>query len=190
MTNQAASAPAKTSLSMVWRVVALLAVVGLVIALGVELFARNASRPTSGPAPDFAMPFYAGYDGGLGKQQVRLADLRGQVVFINFWASWCVPCRDEQPVLEKVWRQYRDKGLVFLGVDYVDTEPAALEYLKDFGVTYPNGPDLGTKISPKYHITGVPESFLVDRTGNIVWLKISPIGEAELTTQLNLELAK
>jgi len=188
--SETAGITARKTGSSIWRAVALLAVVGLVIVLALQLRARNASRPTSGPAPDFVMPFYAGYDGGLGKQQVRLADLRGQVVFINFWASWCVPCRDEQPVLEKVWRQYRDKGLVFLGVDYVDTEPAALQYLKDFGVTYPNGPDLGTKISPKYHITGVPESFLVDRKGNIVWLKISPIGEAELTTQLNLELAK
>jgi cytochrome c biogenesis protein CcmG/thiol:disulfide interchange protein DsbE len=119
-----------------------------------------------------------------------LADLRGQVVFVNFWASWCVPCREEQPVLEKLWRQYRAKGVVFLGIDYVDTEPAALQYLKDFGVTYPNGPDLGTKISPKYHIQGVPESFLVDQQGNIVWFKIAPIAEAELTAQLNAALVK
>jgi cytochrome c biogenesis protein CcmG/thiol:disulfide interchange protein DsbE len=187
--TETTSSQTKTS-SVVWRVAALLVVVGLVIAMGLQLSARNASRPTSGPAPDFAMPFYAGYDGGLGRPQVRLADLRGQVVLVNFWASWCVPCRDEQPVLEKVWQQYRDKGVVFLGIDYVDTEPAALQYLKDFGVTYPNGPDLGTKISPKYHITGVPESFLVDRTGKIVWVKISPIAEAELTTQLNAALSK
>jgi cytochrome c biogenesis protein CcmG/thiol:disulfide interchange protein DsbE len=187
--TETASSQTKTS-SIVWRIVALLVVVGLVIALGLQLSARNATRPTSGPAPDFTLPFYAGYDGGLATSQARLADLRGQVVFVNFWASWCVPCRDEQPVLERVWRQYRDKGVVFLGIDYVDTEPAALQYLKDFGVTYPNGPDLGTKISPKYHITGVPESFLVDRTGKIVWVKISPIAEAELTTQLNMALSK
>jgi cytochrome c biogenesis protein CcmG, thiol:disulfide interchange protein DsbE len=179
----------KTS-SMVWRVIALLVVVGLVIVLAFGLRARYAAQPRSGAAPDFTMPLYAGYDGGLGKQQVRLADLRGQVVFINFWASWCVPCREEQPVLEKLWRQYRAKGVVFLGIDYVDTEPAALQYLKDFGVTYPNGPDLGTKISPKYHIQGVPESFLVDQQGNIVWFKIAPIAEAELTAQLNAALVK
>jgi len=190
MTSDAASAPAKKSFSMVWRAVALLAVVGLVVALGFGLSASNASRPTSGPAPDFTIPLYAGYDGGLGKPQVRLADLRGQVVFVNFWASWCVPCRDEQPVLEKLWRQYRNQGVVFLGVDYVDTEPAALQYLKDFDVTYPNGPDLGTKISPKYHITGVPESFLVDRQGNVAWVKISPVVEAELAAEFDKVLAK
>jgi cytochrome c biogenesis protein CcmG/thiol:disulfide interchange protein DsbE len=116
--------------------------------------------------------------------------LRGQVVFINFWASWCVPCRDEQPVLERTWRQYRSKGVVFIGIGYVDTEPAALQYLNEFGVTYLNGPDLGVKIAPKYHIQGVPESFLVDRRGNIVWFKIAPISEAELVAQLNKALAK
>jgi cytochrome c biogenesis protein CcmG, thiol:disulfide interchange protein DsbE len=174
----------------IWRVVALLVVAGLVIALALQLRARNATQPTSGSAPDFTLKVYPGYDGGLGKPEIRLADLRGQVVFINFWASWCVPCREEQPALEKVWRQYRDKGVVFIGVDYVDTEPDALAYLKDFQVSYPNGLDLGTKISPKYHIQGVPESFLVDRQGNIVLFKIAPINEAELVTALDHALAK
>jgi len=174
----------------IWRVVALLVVVGLVIVLALQLRARNATQPQSGVAPDFTLKVYSGYDGGLGRSEIKLSDLRGQVVFINFWASWCVPCREEQPALEKVWRQYRDKGVVFLGIDYVDTEPAALEYLQEFGVTYPNGPDLGTKISPRYHIQGVPESFLVDRQGNIVLFKIAPMNETELVTELDKALAK
>jgi cytochrome c biogenesis protein CcmG, thiol:disulfide interchange protein DsbE len=182
--------PTKKTVSSIGRVVALLVVVGLVIALALQLRARNASQPTSGAAPDFTLTVYSGYDGGLGKQQIRLSDLRGEVVFINFWASWCVPCRDEQPILERAWRQYHDKGVVFLGVDYVDTEPAALQYLKEFNVTYPNGPDLGTKISPKYHIQGVPESFLVDRQANIVWFKIAPIAQAELVDELDKALAR
>ena len=176
--------------SSIGRIIALLVVVGLVIVLALALRTRYATQPTSGAAPDFTLAVYSGYDGGLGKPQVRLADLRGQVVFINFWASWCVPCREEQPVLEKLWKQYRNKGVVFLGIDYVDTEPAALAYLAEFQVTYPNGPDLGTKISPKYHIQGVPESFLVDRQGNIVWFKIAPISEAELSAELDKALAK
>jgi cytochrome c biogenesis protein CcmG/thiol:disulfide interchange protein DsbE len=184
------TAPQTKPLSTFWRVVALLAVVGLVVVLALGLRNRYATRPTSGLAPDFTMPFYAGYEGGLGKPQVTLSELRGKVVLVNFWASWCVECRDEQAVLEKLWRQYRDKGVVFLGIDYVDTEPAALQYLKEFGVTYPNGPDMGTKISPKYRITGVPESFLVDKQGNIVWLKIAPVAEQELAAQLSAALAK
>jgi cytochrome c biogenesis protein CcmG/thiol:disulfide interchange protein DsbE len=174
----------------IWRVIALLVVVGLVLVLALQLRARNASQPKSGIAPDFTLRVYPGYEGGLGQPEVKLSDLRGKVVFINFWASWCVPCRQEQPALEKAWRQYRDKGVVFLGIDYVDTEPAALAYLKEFGVTYPNGPDLGTKISPRYHIQGVPESFLVDRQGNIVLFKIAPMSEAELVAVLDKALAK
>jgi cytochrome c biogenesis protein CcmG/thiol:disulfide interchange protein DsbE len=176
--------------SSVWRVAALLVVVGLIVVLALQLRARNATQPRSGVAPDFTLKVYSGYDGGLGGPEVKLSDLRGKVVFINFWASWCLPCREEQAALEKTWRQYRDKGVVFLGIDYVDTEPAALDYLKEFGVTYPNGPDLGTKISPKYHIQGVPESFLVDRQGNVVLFKIAPISEAELVAELDKALAK
>ena len=176
--------------SPIWPMVGLLVVVGFVLALAFALRARNATQPTSGAAPDFTLQTYPGYDGGLGKPQIKLSDLRGQVVFINFWASWCVPCRDEQPVLEKTWKQYRGRGVVFVGIGYVDTEPAALQYLKDFSVTYPNGPDLGVKIAPKYHIQGVPESFLVDRQGHIVWFKIAPISEAELVAQLNKALTK
>lgn len=178
------------SLAGILSVLAVIAVVAFVLVLGLALRERNATQPTSGAAPDFTLTVYPGYDGGLSKPQIRLSDLRGQVVFINFWASWCVPCRDEQPVLEKTWQRYRDNGVVFIGIDYVDTEPAALQYLKEFRVSYPNGPDLGTKISPKYHIQGVPESFLVDRQGKIVWFKIAPLSEAELVAELNKVLAK
>jgi cytochrome c biogenesis protein CcmG/thiol:disulfide interchange protein DsbE len=188
--SETAVITARKTGSSIWRAVALLVVVGLVIVLALQLRARNASQPKSGAAPDFTLRVYPGYEGGLGQPEVKLSDLRGKVVFINFWASWCLPCRDEQPALEKVWRQYRDKGVVFLGIDYVDTEPAALDYLKEFGVTYPNGPDLGTKISPRYHIQGVPESFLVDRQGNIVLFKIAPMSEAELVAGLDQALAK
>ena len=188
--TQAAPIPNQRAGGSLWRVVALVAVVAFVFIMALQLRARNATQPTAGAAPDFTLTLYPGYDGGLGKSQIRLADLRGQVVFINFWASWCVPCRDEQPVLEKTWRQYRSRGVVFLGIDYVDTEPAALQYLREFDVTYPNGPDLGTKISPKYRIQGVPESFLVDRQGNIVWFKIAPISEAELVAELTKVLSK
>ncbi len=182
--------PARKPASSIWRIVALVVVAGLVLSLALALRARNATQPTSGAAPEFTLTVYQGYDGGLGRPQFKLSDLRGKVVFVNFWASWCVPCRDEQPVLEKTWQQYRDKGVVFVGIDYVDTEPAALAYLKEFKVSYPNGPDLGTRISPRYHIQGVPESFLVDRQGNIVWFKIAPIAESELTAQLDSALAR
>lgn len=151
-----------------------------VVFLGARLFSVNQTQPSSGPAPDFILNLYEGFDGGLGKSPIKLSDLRGKVVLINFWASWRIPCREEAPELEAAYQQFKDRGVVFLGVDWVDIEGDALNYLKSFNITYANGPDLGTKIGPLYHITGVPETYIVDQAGNIQFTKISPVKRAEL----------
>ena len=148
--------------------------------LSARLFSVNQTQPTSGPAPDFTLSLFEGHDGGLGQSQIKLSDLRGKVVLINFWASWCIPCREEAPELEAAYRQFKDRGVVFLGVDWVDIEADALNYLKSFNITYANGPDIGTKIGPLYHITGVPETYIVDREGNIQFYKLSPVKQGEL----------
>lgn len=150
----------------------------------------NRTQPVSGLAPDFTLTFFEGYDGGLGQPSVSLSDLRGNVVLINFWASWCVPCEEEAPDLEAAWREYKDRGVVFLGVDWTDNEADALDYLKRFDITYANGPDLGSKISqPLYRIQGVPETFIVDQEGNVVFFKPSPITRAELAAEFDKLLA-
>jgi cytochrome c biogenesis protein CcmG/thiol:disulfide interchange protein DsbE len=94
-----------------------------------------------------------------------LSQLRGQVVIINFWASWCPPCREEAAYLEQTWRKYEDKGVIFIGVDWVDTQKEALAYMKEFDLTYFNGPDLGTRVAEAYRIKGVPETFFVAKNG-------------------------
>ncbi len=151
---------------------------------------RNAGQPTSGPAPDFTLRLFEGYDGGLGTSSVTLSDLHGRVVLINFWASWCIPCEQEAPHLEAAYRQFKDRGVVFIGVDWVDNEADALYYLKRHDITYANGPDIGTKIGPLYRITGVPETFIVDRDGNIAFFKISPVTRDELAAVLERLLAR
>jgi cytochrome c biogenesis protein CcmG/thiol:disulfide interchange protein DsbE len=97
-----------------------------------------------------------------------LTDLRGQVVVINFWASWCLECRVEAAALERTWRDYRARGVTFVGIDWLDTEKEALEYIRRYGVTYPNGPDLRGRIGRTYYLTGVPETIIIDRQGRIV----------------------
>jgi cytochrome c biogenesis protein CcmG/thiol:disulfide interchange protein DsbE len=149
----------------------------------------NKTQPVEGPAPNFTLTLFDGYDGGLGKPAVTLSELRGQVVLINFWASWCVPCEEEAPDLEAAWRAYRDRGVVFIGVDWADNQGDALAYLKRFDITYANGPDLGTKIGPLYSITGVPETFIVDQAGEVVFFKPSPVTQAELAAQFEKLLA-
>ncbi|HLF88983.1 MAG TPA: TlpA disulfide reductase family protein [Anaerolineales bacterium] len=146
--------------------------VGLIALL--VLVAIGLRRTQEGPitigsnVPDFSLTTF---DGGV----VSLDELRGKVVVINFWASWCKPCEQEAADLEAAWRLYETRGdVVFLGVDYVDTEPEALGYLAKFDITYHNGPDLGTRISQLFRITGVPETYFIDKEGKLAAVKISP----------------
>lgn len=147
------------------------------------LFTRNQTQPTSGPAPHFTLTLYDGYHGNVEKSPINLADLRGKVVLINFWASWCIPCADEAADLQAAYAAYKDRGVVFLGIDWLDNEADARNYLKKFGITFANGPDLQTKIGPTYHISGVPETYILDKQGNVRFTKISPVSTNELAVQ-------
>jgi len=152
----------------------LLALLGLV---GWGLVRAQAGPRDEGPAPDFSMATFSG-------EQVSLSALRGQVVVINFWASWCPPCREEAAYLESTWRAYRDQGVVFIGVDYADTDREALAYIDEFDITYPNGPDIGTRISQAYRIQGVPETFFVAKDGSLRGVKIGPLAPPGLEEKL------
>ena len=109
---------------------------------------------------------------------------------VDFWASWCIPCREEQPRLQALWQAYRNRGVIFVGVDYADTESEARAFLKEFGVTYPTGPDLGTRAAQAYRIQGVPEKFFVDKRGQIRAVLIGPVPETELRRQIENLLAE
>jgi len=139
-------------------------------------------RVTEGPAPDFSLTSFDG-------ETIRLSELRGQVVVINFWASWCPPCREEAPYLEETWRKYQDKGVVFIGVDYVDVEPEALAYIEEFNITYFNGPDLRTAISQAYNIQGVPETFFISKNGEVGHVHVGPLFPPDLEREIDNLLA-
>ena len=156
--------------TLIWGLlVGLLAIVGM----GLQRTQQGTVQPGE-VIPDFSLTLFSGYEYN-GQSEVRISDLRGKVVFINFWASWCKPCEQEAAVLEEAWKYYQPSGkVVFLGVDYVDTEPEARVFLKKFGNTYPNGPDLGTAISQMFRIQGVPETFIVDTNGILRYVKMGP----------------
>lgn len=130
------------------------------------------------PAPGFTVPRF---DGGT----ISLQELRGKVVFLNFWASWCPPCREEARLLEEAWQRYKDRGVVFLGVNIQDREVDARAFLREFGVTYPNGIDHGSKIAVDYGVYGLPETFFIDREGNITYKHIGAIGWETLAAKLD-----
>jgi cytochrome c biogenesis protein CcmG/thiol:disulfide interchange protein DsbE len=169
-----------------WGVIAAwVLVLGLLAVLGVGLIRTNEGPITVGSeVPDITLTTFEG-------DQIALSDLEGQVVVLNFWASWCKPCEQEANELEKAHQLYQDQGVVFLGVDYVDTEPEALAYLEKFNISYPNGPDLGTRISQAFRIRGVPETYLIGRDGRLAAVKIGPYTSfEELQLQVESVLAE
>jgi cytochrome c biogenesis protein CcmG/thiol:disulfide interchange protein DsbE len=99
-------------------------------------------------APDFTLTLFDQFE----QDQLALADLRGQVVVINFWASWCVECYKEAKLLEQAWQDHKDRGVIFIGVDYLDTDKEGLAYLQKYGITYPSVGS-GHKIAEAYAIT-------------------------------------
>ena len=175
MSNAVQPATARRGVPLWVQIIVWVFLVGLLVLVGMGL--RRTQQGTMQPGdqiPDFSLSLYSGYEYD-GQSSVKISDLRGKVVFLNIWASWCKPCGQEAAVLEVAWKYYQPTGkVVFLGVDYVDTEPEARIFLKKFGNTYPNGPDLGTRISQLFRIQGVPETFIVDTNGVLRYVKIGP----------------
>ena len=117
--------------------------------------------------------------------QLKLSDLRGQVVMVDFWASWCPPCRQEAPVLAKVYEEYRERGVVFVGVDVWDHLGDAELYLRQEGQTYPNGFDATGVIAIDYGVRGIPEKFFIGRNGTIAKKFVGPLNADQLRTTLD-----
>jgi cytochrome c biogenesis protein CcmG, thiol:disulfide interchange protein DsbE len=182
-------------LKLAGQAFALLTIALLVGLLGWKLLVEEGSgiraaleRGESPPAPGFTLP-RLGEDGEL-----SLEELRGQAVVVNFWASWCAPCRDEAPTLEAAWQTYRSEGLVVVGVDFNDFERDAIAFARENGMTYPLVYDRDGKLVEAYGATGVPETFVVDRQGRIVGRPITgainarPELEAEFERQIRRAL--
>jgi cytochrome c biogenesis protein CcmG, thiol:disulfide interchange protein DsbE len=125
------------------------------------------------PVPSFTMTSFDG-------QVFETGDYAGKVIVINFWASWCKPCEAEARELEEAYRHFEPGGeVVFLGLAYADTEPKSLDYLRKFGITYPNGPDLATRVSQMFRIGGVPETFIIDKQGRLAYFKKGPFSSTD-----------
>ncbi len=161
----------------VWLVVVLGLLLAFVALLAFGLRPKASTALQGHPAPNFEL---AAFNGEFAGQRFSLADLRGEVVVLNFWASWCVECDKEMALLERAWRDYRERGVWLIGVDYLDIDRAGLAYLGRFGITYPNGPDVGSRLFQDYQCTGVPETFFIDREGVIRHVQIGPISQPRL----------
>ena len=145
-----------------WGTVALLAgFLTLAVTVGLQLARQNATQPAGGPAPNFHLQLF---EGG----ELRLSELRGQVVLLNFWASWCPPCRDEAPDLQALHSDFSEAGLTIIGINILESSrEKALDFIDEYGISYPNGEDRGQFIANLYRVEAPPESFLIDKAGKI-----------------------
>jgi cytochrome c biogenesis protein CcmG/thiol:disulfide interchange protein DsbE len=155
------------------------------LAYGFRVSPRDIRSPLlERPAPAFALTTLDG-------ASVSLAAHRGQIVVVNFWASWCYPaCYEEAPVLEQNWRAYRERGVVVLGIAIQDTREAMEKFIRDFGLTFPNAPDPSGKVSVDYGVYGVPETFFVDRQGRIRVKHVGAVTDAVFRKTVDRLLAE
>ena len=161
-----------------------LAVVALLIALlGWRVTQRDAGAGLSDKIAAGDRPAAPGFtlerldSGG----RLALAELRGKAVVVNFWASWCEPCKEESPRLERAWKQYRDRGLVVVGVDAQDFRSDARRFVSRYGLSYPVVHDGAGSTLGHWGVTGFPETFFVDRSGRLVGERIEgPVTATDL----------
>lgn len=152
--------------------VAFLAVLAVIGLLGFGLLSKgNAKIALGDPVPDEVLPALPGPGSG------SIADYRGDWVLVNLWASWCVPCREEAPALERFQRRYRDRGLTVLGVNVQDNRDDALAFLRSYRATYPQLRSVGDERSAAFGSTGVPENFLVDPRGRLALIWRGPVDD-------------
>ena len=168
--------------------IVVLVVVGFAALLVAGLNAKEAPTGASGvarvshPANDFTMQTF---DGG----EITLSGLKGQPVIVNFWASWCPPCREEATTLERTWQKYKDQGVTFIGVDIQDKLEDGLDYVSEYHVTYPNGQDLDGRITIDYGVGGIPVTFFIDKDGMISSRWVGAISQSLLEERIE-ELLK
>lgn len=162
----------------------------IIIGLIAYGLARPAPNEGTSSLPDFDLPLVR-RGGSFTNER-----LEGRPAVVNFWASWCIPCREEAPLLEEAWKRYRDEGVQFLGVAVLDSREGATEFIEERGITYPNVLDLEQDLAGDLDVYGLPQTFFVDSDGNLAreagdaigergeLTVLGPITERELTEQI------
>jgi cytochrome c biogenesis protein CcmG/thiol:disulfide interchange protein DsbE len=168
-----------------WAIPLAVVPVLVLLAYGFRTDPRDIPSPLVGkPASSFKLTAFDG-------KPVALESLRGQVVIVNFWASWCYPaCYEEAPSLERAWKTYKDRGLMVVGVNYQDKDEPAKRFLTQFGHTFPNAPDPGSRVSVDYGVYGVPETYFIDKKGRVRFKQVGPVSDETLKSQIERLLAE
>lgn len=164
----------KKRFPVIFAAIAGVILIGLIILFALQM--KNTRQDTLAigtDIPDFTVTTFSG-------ETFQKSQLQGKIILLNFWSSWCASCDEEGAALEEVWQQVKDGGdVIFIGVNYVDTEKDSLAFLERYGITFPNGPDMGSRISGMFKVEAVPETYIIGRDGRLVAIKIGPF----LTTE-------
>ncbi len=175
--TRASQGPSRRIALLAFAALAFLAVATL---LGWALRREPDGRESAGvgePAAAFTLPLLRG-------GEVALDSLRGRPLFVYFWASWCAPCREETPFIERAFAEWAPRGVQFLGINMQDTEPDALAFLDEFRPGYPNARDTNGRTYIEYGVYGVPEAFFINSEGIVVERWVGGLSEAQLRESL------
>jgi len=177
--------------AVLWAMVGVMTVVWLFYGGGLDTvtsMVRSAPAPVSTadvgqPAPPLRLPMVGGGETDLGAY-------RGKVLILNYWATWCEPCKAEMPVFEQAQQQYRDRGLVVLGVNFQERDEEITAFLNQVGVTFPSLVDRTGEVARQWRATGLPTTFLIDRQGVIRDVRVGAFTETMLDERLTKLLAQ
>lgn len=178
--NQPPSTPDKRRFPWLIAAISSILLIGLLVVLGLWVKKSKVTALEIGATvPDFTITSFEG-------ETFTKSALEGNLILVNFWSSWCSSCDEEGYALEEVWQEVKSSGdIVFIGVNYVDTENDSLAFISKYGLTYPNGPDLGSKISGIFKVQAVPETYIIGRDGT---LKATRIGAFESADEIRILL--
>ncbi len=148
---------------------------------GEEKKTSGGIRSTLPDEGDMAPPFeLTTFDG----RKISLEQLRGRPIVLNFWASWCVPCKAEAKDLQEAYTLFKELGVEFVGIAVQDTREDAMKFIEEYGVTYPNGLDETGDIARDYKIYGIPKTFVIDREGRFIFMHTGSITKEMLSNEI------
>ncbi len=163
-----------------WAVLAVWALLAIGGVLAVWVLLLDPTDTMTGASGDLPNPTLQLFDPFEGRTELQLADLQGRPVVLNFWGTWCPPCRAEMPHFESVWIKRKDEGLVVLGINSLDQEQAARDFLQQVGVTYPIADDASGELTLMFEVRGFPATYFIDRSGNLQRTWVGPLNEEKL----------